>query len=68
MTTHLLRVLLVEDSEDDALLTLLELRKGGFHTEWERVDTRVGMERAVPCRVTEIPAAATCSNAVRASA
>ena len=47
MTTHLLRVLLVEDSEDDALLTLLELRKGGFQTEWERVDTRAGMERAL---------------------
>ena len=42
-----LRVLLVEDSEDDALLTLLELRKGGFKTDWERVDTRPGMERAL---------------------
>ena len=47
MTSHLLRVLLVEDNEDDALLTLLELRKGGFHTEWERVDTRAGMERVL---------------------
>jgi len=47
MSTYLLRVLLVEDSEDDALLTLLELRKGGFQTEWERVDTRAAMERAV---------------------
>jgi PAS domain S-box-containing protein len=47
MTAMLLRVLLVEDSEDDALLTLLELRKGGFQTEWERVDTRSGMERVL---------------------
>ncbi len=47
MNTTLLRVLLVEDSEDDALLTLLELRKGGFKTEWERVDTRAGMERSL---------------------
>ena len=44
MKTHL-RVLLVEDNEDDALLTLRELRKGGFQTEWERVETRIGMER-----------------------
>jgi PAS domain S-box-containing protein len=42
-----LRILLVEDSEDDALLTLLELRKGGFQTHWERVDTRADMERAL---------------------
>jgi len=47
MTGHLLRVLLVEDSEDDALLTLHELRKGGFQTEWQRVDTRAGMERVL---------------------
>jgi len=47
MTVMMLRVLLVEDSEDDALLTLLELRKGGFQTEWERVDTRAGMERVL---------------------
>jgi DNA-binding NtrC family response regulator/anti-sigma regulatory factor (Ser/Thr protein kinase) len=54
MTTILLRVLLVEDSEDDALLSLLELRKGGFKTEWERVDTRPGMERAVAERTWDL--------------
>jgi PAS domain S-box-containing protein len=37
----------VEDNEDDALLTLRELRKGGFAVEWERVDTRPAMERAL---------------------
>jgi hypothetical protein len=42
-----LRALLVEDNEDDALLTLRELRKGGFETEWLRVDNRADMERAV---------------------
>jgi len=47
MTSQLLSVLLVEDSEDDALLTLRELRKGGFQTHSERVDTRPDMERVL---------------------
>jgi two-component system cell cycle sensor histidine kinase/response regulator CckA len=34
-----LRVLLIEDSEDDALLVLRELRQGGYELAWERVDT-----------------------------
>ncbi|MBA3703541.1 MAG: two-component system response regulator, partial [Rubrobacteraceae bacterium] len=34
-----LRVLLVEDSEDDALLLVRMLRRGGFDPTWERVDT-----------------------------
>ena len=42
-----LRVLLVEDNEDDALLTLRELRKGGFQTESRRVETRPGMDAAL---------------------
>ena len=54
MNTTLLRVLLVEDSEDDALLTLHELRKGGFQTEWERVDTRAAMELALASRSWEL--------------
>jgi PAS domain S-box-containing protein len=54
MTTNLLNVLLVEDSEDDALLTLRELRKGGFSTEWERVDTRSAMERALAARTWDL--------------
>lgn len=32
-----LRVLIVEDSKDDAFLLLRELRKGGYHVEHERV-------------------------------
>jgi PAS domain S-box-containing protein len=54
LTAILLRVLLVEDSEDDALLTLLELRKGGFRTESERVETRSGMERALAGRTWDL--------------
>ena len=42
-----LRVLLVEDSEDDALLIVRELRKGGYTPEWARVDTAEGLEHAL---------------------
>jgi PAS domain S-box-containing protein len=42
-----LRVLLVEDSEDDALLLLRELRRGGYEPLCERVDTAGGMEAAL---------------------
>ena len=34
-----LRILLVEDSDDDADLLLRELQRGGYIPEWERVDT-----------------------------
>ena len=34
-----LHLLIVEDSEDDALLLLRELRKGGFEPRWQRIDT-----------------------------
>jgi PAS domain S-box-containing protein len=42
-----LRALLVEDSEDDALLLLRELRRGGYEPEYERVDTPEAMRRAL---------------------
>ncbi len=42
-----LRVLLVEDSEDDALLLLRELRRGGYDAVCERVDTASAMEAAL---------------------
>jgi DNA-binding NtrC family response regulator len=38
-----LRVLIVEDSEDDALLILRELERGGYEPVHERVDTPEGM-------------------------
>ena len=34
-----LRVLLLEDSEDDALLAVHELRRAGFEPDWSRVET-----------------------------
>ncbi len=42
-----LRVLLVEDSEDDATLTLQALRSGGYEPLCRRVETRAGMEAAL---------------------
>jgi signal transduction histidine kinase len=41
------RVLLVEDSEDDAELLLRELRRGGYDPVWTRIDTREGLETAM---------------------
>jgi two-component system, NarL family, sensor histidine kinase UhpB len=42
-----LRVLIVEDYEDDALLLLRELRRGGYDPVYERVDTAGTMEAAL---------------------
>ena len=42
-----LRALLVEDSEDDALLLQRELRRGGYEPACERVDTAEAMEAAL---------------------
>ncbi len=40
-----LRVLLVEDSENDALLLVEELRRGGYEPVWRRVQTAEALER-----------------------
>jgi len=42
-----LRVLMIEDTEDDALLVLHELRRGGYDVTWERVDSREAMAAAL---------------------
>lgn len=42
-----LRVLIVEDSEDDATLLALELRRGGFELTHERVDRAADMREAL---------------------
>jgi signal transduction histidine kinase len=42
-----LGVLIVEDSEDDALLVARELRRGGYDVTAERVDTADGMRAAL---------------------
>ena len=42
-----LRLLVVEDSEDDAELRLRELRRGGYDPDFQRVDTAADMHAAL---------------------
>src|SRR5580692_699443 len=42
-----LRLLIVEDSEDDAALLLLELRRGGYDVVHARVDTATSLVSAL---------------------
>ncbi|MGE0453566.1 MAG: ATP-binding protein [Vicinamibacteria bacterium] len=43
----MLRLLLIEDSENDAVLLLRELRQLGYEVAWERVETRAAMVAAL---------------------
>jgi PAS domain S-box-containing protein len=45
--SQVLRVLIVEDSEDDALLIIRNLTEGGFEPRFERVETEAGMRKAL---------------------
>jgi len=47
MKNQSLRVLMVEDSEDDALLEIRELKKGGYNPVYERVETAAAMKKAL---------------------
>ena len=49
-----LRVLLVEDSEDDALLLKRELRRGGYDPRCERVDIAEDMELALDGQIWDL--------------
>ena len=42
-----IRVLIVEDSEDDAFLLLREIRRGGYDPYFLRVDTPESMKSAL---------------------
>src|SRR5260370_35011357 len=42
-----LRVLIVEDSEDDTLLMVRDLKRGGFDPAFERVETPASMKAAL---------------------
>src|SRR5215207_7579218 len=46
MSTQL-RILLIEDSEDDARLVLREVQRGGYEVEFERVETAEAMRSAL---------------------
>ncbi|MBW4541883.1 MAG: GAF domain-containing protein [Myxacorys chilensis ATA2-1-KO14] len=49
-----LTVLMVEDSEDDALLVLRELRRGDFDLIWERVQTAETLRAALANRSWDV--------------
>jgi PAS domain S-box-containing protein len=42
-----LRLLMIEDSEDDAELVRIELLKADFHLDWQRVETKEGFVSAL---------------------
>jgi PAS domain S-box-containing protein/putative nucleotidyltransferase with HDIG domain len=42
-----LRVLIIEDSENDALFIIHELKKGGYNPVYERVETAAAMKKAL---------------------
>ena len=42
-----LRVLMIDDSENDVLLIIRELKKGGYNPVYERVETAVAMKKAL---------------------
>lgn len=44
---EVLRVLIVDDSDDDTNLIVRKLRSGGYNPEWERVDTYDAMKSAL---------------------
>jgi len=46
----LLKVLIVEDSENDAALNVRALRKAGYEIQYERVDTAAAMQDALENR------------------
>jgi len=49
-----LRVLLVEDVEDDALLLLRALRQGGYEPQWRRVDSKAELGAALDAQAWDV--------------
>jgi PAS domain S-box-containing protein/putative nucleotidyltransferase with HDIG domain len=49
-----LRILIIEDSEDDTQLLLRELRRGGYEVEFERVETTEAMQSALTQRIWDL--------------
>jgi response regulator RpfG family c-di-GMP phosphodiesterase len=47
MSTKLLRLLLIEDSDDDAALLLREIQRAGYRVEHERIETADAMRSAL---------------------
>ncbi|NEQ55722.1 MAG: response regulator, partial [Leptolyngbya sp. SIO3F4] len=49
-----LNVLVIEDSEDDTLLVIRELRRNGFKPLWERIETAQELEEMLKNRLWDI--------------
>src|SRR6185369_15022688 len=49
-----LRVLIIEDSADDAELVVRELRRGGYEPEWTRVDTAEDLTAALSSQCCDV--------------
>ncbi|ACM18400.1 response receiver histidine kinase [Geotalea daltonii FRC-32] len=49
-----IRILILEDSEEDAVLLVRELKKGGMDLSHERIDTPTALERALVQRTWDI--------------
>ncbi len=51
---HSLRLLIVEDTEDDAELVVRELRRGGYDVRFQRVQTREAMTGALDAETFDV--------------
>jgi two-component system cell cycle sensor histidine kinase/response regulator CckA len=49
-----LRVLMIEDSEDDAALVVRELRRGDYDVQYERVDESSALESAIEKQIWDL--------------
>jgi PAS domain S-box-containing protein len=49
-----LRVLMVDDSENDVLLIIRELKKGGYNPSYERVETAATLKKALKAEIWDI--------------
>jgi two-component system cell cycle sensor histidine kinase/response regulator CckA len=52
--TKPLRILIVEDSEEDTLLLLMELRRSGYEPDFVRVESRKSMQEALQRREWDV--------------
>lgn len=53
-TPQSIKVLVIEDSEDDLLLLIRELKKGGYHPQYDRIETADAMIKAVNDKVWDV--------------
>ncbi|WP_392478878.1 EAL domain-containing protein [Nostoc sp. C110] len=51
---ELLNILIVEDSEEDAMLVIHELRRGGFNPNWQRVQTDKELQIALNSQTWDV--------------